>query len=49
MQTNYDRDVEDPPSDQRRIPAENKIKAIGIDNINEENLWNNVLLESPNF
>lgn len=49
VQTNYDRDVPDPASDYRRIPAENRLKLIGRNNINEKILYDNVLILPPNF
>ena len=48
VQTNYDRDIPDPASDYRRVPAENKMKAIGRNNMSEETLYNTVMISAPN-
>ena len=44
--TNYDKNQEDPSKDSRRVPAENKILAIGK-NISFDDLFN-ILSQSPN-
>lgn len=46
VQTNHDRDQEDPLDDYRRIPAENKIKEVGKV-INFQGLFT-ILNQSPN-
>ena len=46
VQTNYDRDVPDPSDDQRRIPAENRLKKIGND-ISEQDLFDQVMKQTP--
>lgn len=48
VQTNYDRDQPDPEKDLRRLPAENRIKKIGKDQINLSDLFNSILSLSPN-
>lgn len=47
VQTNYDRDQVDPVHDQRRIPAENRLKARGNKNLNEQNLFDEILFQFP--
>ncbi len=49
VQTNYDRDLPDPQSDYRRVPAEQKIDAIGQANFTDTALFNDVLALSPNL
>jgi len=49
VQTNYDRDLVDPKNDRRRIPAEERIDAIGRENITPQNLVSNVLSLDPNL
>jgi hypothetical protein len=48
VQTNYDRNKEDPVDDFRRIPAEKKISNIGR-NITYQELYDNVLSQAPSF
>lgn len=48
VQTNYDRDVPDPASDYRRVPAENRMKEIGRKSMDDEALYNHVMILSPN-
>lgn len=48
VQTNYDRDVPDPQNDYRRVPAENRMKEIGKSAMDEETLYNHVLILEPN-
>ena len=48
VQTNYDRDLPDPERDQRRIPAENRMVALGAKNISVENIFNEVMSLWPN-
>jgi len=49
VQTNYDRNVPDPANDYRRIPAQNKLNAIGQSNITYDTLYYGVLAQSPNL
>jgi len=39
VQTNYDRDQPDAVHDERRTPAENRLKARGNKGLNEQNLF----------
>ena len=48
VQTNYDRDVPDPEEDQRRLPAENRLKKIGND-MSEQDLFDDVMKQTPNL
>lgn len=48
VQTNYDRGVPDPSTDERRIPAENRMRGIGRSDINMERMMNEVLSVAPN-
>ena len=47
--SNYDRDEIDPDLDYRRIPAENRIYAIGQQNMTEQLLLDGVLARFPNL
>ena len=47
--SNYDRDEIDPDLDYRRIPAENRIYAIGQQNMTEQLLLDEVLAKFPNL
>jgi hypothetical protein len=49
VQTNYDRNVPDPANDYRRIPAQEKLAAIGQASISYETLLSGVLAQSPNL
>ncbi len=49
VQTNYDRDLPDPKSDNRRVAAEQRVNTIGRANITMQNLLDNVLSQYPNF
>ena len=49
VQTNYDRNLPDPASDYRRIPAEMKMKALGRDGANETSIFDEVLNQVPNM
>ena len=48
VQTNYDRDVPDPSSDYRRVPAEQRMRGIGRKNMSLETLYNGVMILEPN-
>lgn len=48
VQTNYDRDLPDPKHDDRRTVAQDRLNAIGRANINEQNLFTEVLQLYPN-
>ena len=47
VQTNYDRDRPDPSDDQRRIPAENRLKERGNKNFKEQDLFDTVMSKNP--
>lgn len=49
VQTNYDRDLPDPQSDYRRVPAEKRMRNIGRNFINETNMFEDVLYLVPNM
>ena len=49
VQTNYDRNKVDPADDLRRIPAENKLKARGNKNFNEQDLFDVIMSQYPTF
>ncbi len=49
VQTNYDRDQPDPKSDQRRIPAENRLKERGNSNFKEQDLFDTIMSKFPTF
>ena len=46
--TNHDKDQEDPDTDYRRVPAEKKLKKIGIDNVNSKIIYDEILSQYPN-
>lgn len=46
MQSNYDRNVDDPALDMRRLPAEGRLLNIGK-KINEQILLDNVMMKWP--
>jgi hypothetical protein len=48
VQTNYDRDVPDPASDYRRVPAEKRMREIGKNAMDLEALYNHVMILEPN-
>lgn len=48
VQTNYDRNEQDPWYDNRRLPVEKKIEAMGQD-INAEDVYNNIMTKWPTF
>ena len=48
VQTNYDRDIEDPASDPRRVTAEGRMREIGRENIDMRRMFNEVLSVNPN-
>jgi len=48
VQTNYDRDVQDPAYDSRRLPAEERIRNIGLENMDLDKLYNDVMSLFPN-
>jgi len=49
VQTNYDRDLPDPASDYRRVPAEIRMKAITREGINAQSMFDGVLNLVPNM
>lgn len=49
VQTNYDRDLPDPADDYRRVPAEEKLKKIGKDNVDRNSLFDIILSQIPNW
>lgn len=48
VQTNYDRDIEDPVSDPRRTAAEGRMREIGRENMDMSRMFNEVLSVNPN-
>lgn len=48
VQTNYDRDVADPERDQRRIPAQNRMDALG-NNTGMQSVMENIMIQHPTF
>lgn len=48
VQTNYDREDEDPAKDRRRYPAEEKIWALG-QQVGEQEVYEHVFINWPNF
>jgi hypothetical protein len=48
VQTNYDRDVEDPVFDRRRIPAEDRLNKLG-QSITSLDLYNDIMTQWPTF
>jgi len=48
VQTNYDRDVPDPTSDFRRVPAEQRMRSIGRNSMSLDSLYNSVMNLEPN-
>jgi hypothetical protein len=48
VQTNYDREVPDPEDDYRRIPAEQKMTALG-DQLSEQQVMQTVMSQFPNL
>lgn len=49
VQTNYDRNLPDPASDYRRIPAEERMRKIGRKDVNEQRIYDEVLTLVPNM
>ena len=47
VQTNYDRNVPDPVRDQRRLPAENRLKSRGNKNFKRQDLFDVVMSKYP--
>ena len=47
VQTNYDRNQPDPEHDQRRIPAENRLKKVGNEGLTEQVLFDTVMKQTP--
>ena len=48
VQTNYDRDIPDPERDQRRIPAEKRMDALGT-NTTMQGVLEKIMIEFPTF
>jgi len=49
VQTNYDRDQPDPIHDQRRLPAETRLKERGNKNFKEQDLFDTIMYKFPTF
>jgi hypothetical protein len=47
VQTNYDRDQPDPAHDQRRLPAEAKLRERGNKNFKEQDIFDTVMSKYP--